>query len=457
VNKRTTALSAAAIGCATILLATPAMAALTSSHTTGFEDVAIEKSTNPSTWRMTGAYDAEILANTTIQPVPLAWDGTSDVAVSHVDLDLAVDLRALQPGQVATLSTTVDRLQSDWAASGSNFERVGLRPIDASGKVLLLAGTPLLESQTNNGATGNPVCVDIYEPGSFLGPNHTCANPMDATGSTGVREGGTLRYDLTVHHDGSWTGSVTPLDAEGNPVAGYVGGTTPEWTFHGQLPVHDGLYAPVIDVRGGTGTMQLTVSDTVATGPVPGDAQLRISNAVTSGSFGDQLFSPTLDIPATEDGPASTFNASFTLDPVALQPGLRVTVSPDNGAGGRAGFLAIEHRADGLALVSSGSAGNGAWTDKTIATRLDASRAHQVEMRLTKAPGGNKGKGNDEFSVRVDNGKWVSNKTFESYYAGTGEPNYRTDTLLFRVSGTAMPELRGKGLLIDDLSISTSM
>ena len=34
------------------------------------------------------------------------------------------------------------------------------------------------------------------------------------------------------------------------------------------------------------------------------DPALRISNAVTSGSFGDQLFSPTLDVPATETGPA---------------------------------------------------------------------------------------------------------------------------------------------------------
>ena len=34
------------------------------------------------------------------------------------------------------------------------------------------------------------------------------------------------------------------------------------------------------------------------------DSALRISNAVTSGSFGDQLFSPTLAVPATETGPA---------------------------------------------------------------------------------------------------------------------------------------------------------
>ena len=48
------------------------------------------------------------------------------------------------------------------------------------------------------------------------------------------------------------------------------------------------------------------------------DSALRISNAVTSGSFGDQLFSPTLDVPATETGPARTFTASFVLEPVSF-------------------------------------------------------------------------------------------------------------------------------------------
>ena len=104
--------------------------------------------------------------------------------------------------------------------------------------------------------------------------------------------------------------------------------------------------------------------------PEGGDSALRISNAVTSRSFGDQLFSPTLATPATETGSAHTFTASFVLEPVALQPGLRVTVTPDNGQGGRGGFLAIEHTEDGMNLVSEGSfldanADDVAWTSRT--------------------------------------------------------------------------------------------
>jgi hypothetical protein len=62
---------------------------------------------------------------------------------------------------------------------------------------------------------------------------------------------------------------------------------------------------------------------------------------------------------------------------------------------------------------------------------------------------------NDVFSVLVD-GKPVKNTTFEAYYDASDEPNYETDTLLFRLSATAQPLLAGKGLLIDDVTIATS-
>jgi len=190
------------------------------------------------------------------------------------------------------------------------------------------------------------------------------------------------------------------------------------------------------------------------------DPALRISNVVTSGSFGDQLFSPTLEVPATETGPAHTFTASFVLEPVELQPGLRVTVSPDNGQGGRGGFLAIEHTADGIDLVSQGSyfdeAGELQWDVKTVATGLDASKAHTVKLKLIKKPDTKKSTNNDVFSVHVD-GKPVKNTTFEAYYDATGEENYQTDTLLFRLSGAAQPQLvDGDGMLIDDVTIATS-
>ncbi|WP_137843233.1 hypothetical protein [Microbacterium sp. 2FI] len=210
---------------------------------------------------------------------------------------------------------------------------------------------------------------------------------------------------------------------------------------------------PLADSWRMTGGYDATITDGY-------DPALRVTNAVTSGSFGDQLFSPTLDLPATESGAASTFTASFVLEPVALQPGLRVTVSPDNGQGGRGGFLAIEHTTTGLNLVTQGSsfdaAGELRWDTKVVASDLDVTKPHTVKLKLIKKPDTKKSTNNDVFSVQVD-GKPVKNTTFEAYYEATGEGDYKTDTLLFRFSGVAQPSLvAGDGLLIDDVSIATS-
>ena len=190
-----------------------------------------------------------------------------------------------------------------------------------------------------------------------------------------------------------------------------------------------------------------------------GDSALRISNKTTSSSFGDQLFSPSLSDGATEAGDVSAFTGSFTLEPVEYQEGLRVTVSPDNGSGGRAGFLAIEHREDGIALYTLGSYIDDEGElqfDKhvDVATGLDYDESHTVQLKLVKKPDNKHTSNNDVFAVKVDNGKWASNTTFEAYYDVTGEPDYSTDTLLFRLSGTPAPASNGQGMLIDDVTIS---
>lgn len=167
---------------------------------------------------------------------------------------------------------------------------------------------------------------------------------------------------------------------------------------------------------------------------VDGNSALRMSNATTSLSFGDMIFSPTLAIPATVDGAVHTFTASFTLLPVALQPGLRTTVSPDNGSGGRAGFLAIEHTATGMNLTIAGSyldANHQAkFAYQTIATGLDPAVTRTVTMKVVKKPNTKKDQNNDTFSVQLQ-GKPAKTTTFEAYYAANHEPNYATDTLLF--------------------------
>lgn len=80
-----------------------------------------------------------------------------------------------------------------------------------------------------------------------------------------------------------------------------------------------------------------------------GAPALRLSDALTSGSFGDQTFSPGLTQAAGESG-LPYFDASFKIGTTStdVQTGLHVSVSPDNGSGGRMSYLRFEDQTDGV-------------------------------------------------------------------------------------------------------------
>ncbi len=91
-----------------------------------------------------------------------------------------------------------------------------------------------------------------------------------------------------------------------------------------------------------------------------GDQALRLSNYITSGSFGDQTFSPSLADEAGEttadNGGLSggtrqpTFDASFDFASTQLteQDDMYMSVSPDRGDGARMSYLRFEDQADGI-------------------------------------------------------------------------------------------------------------
>ena len=91
-----------------------------------------------------------------------------------------------------------------------------------------------------------------------------------------------------------------------------------------------------------------------------GSQALEISDAATSGSFGDQTFSPGLADEAGESGADNAglsgglrqphFDASFMIgtSQATVQPGLHMTVSPDRGDGARMSYLRFEDQADGV-------------------------------------------------------------------------------------------------------------
>ena len=112
--------------------------------------------------------------------------------------------------------------------------------------------------------------------------------------------------------------------------------------------------APINGQRGWSDTGGYD-AQVVATGvPAFGDQSLQISDATTSGSFGDQTFAPGLTQPASETS-NPYYTASFSIDTATATPndGLHMSVSPDNGQGGRMSYLRFEYHASGTWSMSS--------------------------------------------------------------------------------------------------------
>ena len=132
---------------------------------------------------------------------------------------------------------------------------------------------------------------------------------------------------------------------------------------------------------------------------------LRLSDAVTSGSFGDQTFSPGLAQPAGEP-PLKTALQRDVLDRHALateQPGLHMSVSPDNGSGARMSYLRFEDHSDGVHVffddvTNPGPVGHASnFSDTDIAT-LSRTRAHSIRFSITFKSG----PGNDVVRIYID-------------------------------------------------------
>jgi hypothetical protein len=223
---------------------------------------------------------------------------------------------------------------------------------------------------------------------------------------------------------------------------------------------------------------------TVSDGTGHGNAW-RVSNAITAGSFGDMPFAPrpggiptdTVNNPVNSDplffaGECSTGAAfkrfsgqfSFRSATQASQTGLRITVSIDNGQGGRQSFVALRDTGSGITIETVDVKNNGEFpTDGsdnivflTIAHGLSYTHWHTVRMEAHFVNGAK----NDKVKYFVD-GKLVHvGPSWEQFYR-----NFQSDlhpkgvpvqTLLFRLSGDPVPAVLGYGYFIDNVFTSNS-
>lgn len=214
-----------------------------------------------------------------------------------------------------------------------------------------------------------------------------------------------------------------------------------------------------------------------------GNKAWRVSNETTSGSFGDQPFAPSSGEIAGESGsthvasgnPAS-FNryiASFDFWSVtgAAQPGLDITVSPDDGSGSRQSFISIEDNGAGIDIDFYDSDANhpvsnpnGGFVLTTPVTGLSYTEVHNVRFDIQFVDGididGDDGEvhGNDIVDLYVNDVLVHTGTTWESYFWTTTEgqtpPSVRAiDTLLFRLSTNNGFVSNGGGFYIDNVSV----
>jgi hypothetical protein len=201
-----------------------------------------------------------------------------------------------------------------------------------------------------------------------------------------------------------------------------------------------------------------------------GCKSLRVSDAVTSGSFGDQIFSASL---ANEAGETDALNggmsggtrqnhfeAAFDIASVMSteQTGMHLSVSPDRGDGARMSYLRLEDTAAGIDVYFDdvqGTSASANFVETKVATAL--SRApHTIKFVMDFVDGPS----NDVVKIYIDGTLVHTGTSWENYYRfdpesnPTLESNSRTvDSLLFRESGTAHSANAGKGFLIDNVSL----
>ncbi|MEO7237696.1 MAG: hypothetical protein ABIZ96_03685 [Gemmatimonadales bacterium] len=217
--------------------------------------------------------------------------------------------------------------------------------------------------------------------------------------------------------------------------------------------------------------------------PTFGSQSLRISNAITSGSFGDQTFSkrtPNYAGETTSDCstwclPGGTRQSHFEVEqdfastvPTAEQPGLAVTVSPDRGDGARMSFVRLRDESAGLAVdfvdVQGGTGGPTACGEANfveatgIATGLNRAVPHTIKITMDLL----EGPSNDVVKVYVDGNLEHTGTSWEDYYrydceavAHLGHPP-AVNRILYRTSSNPpAPATLLRGFVFDNLSLGT--
>lgn len=195
---------------------------------------------------------------------------------------------------------------------------------------------------------------------------------------------------------------------------------------------------------------------------------LRISNAVTSGCFGDMTFAKPLANSVGEvDATAGTFSEGIrqphfemqfdiaSAVPGSQQPGLFMSVSPDRGDGSRMSYVGFEDVVGGIDIIfydvqGTGDPANFVLTDLGTFSRTP----HTIKLVMDVVDGPS----NDVVKVYIDGVLEHTGTSWENYYRYDNEASAEQSprivkSAIFRTGGGAAPGTAGNGYLIDNLSL----
>jgi hypothetical protein len=182
-----------------------------------------------------------------------------------------------------------------------------------------------------------------------------------------------------------------------------------------------------------------------------GDRALRLSNSITSGSFGDQTFSPSVDAAGLATS-LRHFASNFLIGTTqqGVQAGLSMSVSPDNGSGARMSYLRFEDQGDGVHVLFDQARGAN-FKETDIAT-LPRTTASTITFMIDFNAASSKA-----VTIKINNVVKATGSTWESYYqTQEHNPTPTVSKMLFRLGGTAVPANAGKGFLVDSLTLTSS-
>jgi hypothetical protein len=223
---------------------------------------------------------------------------------------------------------------------------------------------------------------------------------------------------------------------------------TPAGTVDGQDGWHSAVPGDIPALPDGY-DQQVVNNDTYG-GQSGGDGfgaqSLRVSNAVTekTAEFEYQTYSAPTPNPGGQDETNKVFDATFEFISTSAdyQPGLQISVSPDNGHGGRMSFVSLTDTPEGIFIRFFETDANGNFVGHDVGT-YTRNEVHTIQFLIEFVPGVNAdGSGNDVLRLIVDDEDigerdHLCFTTWETFYVETEQAVPVTDSLEFRADNSA--------------------